>query len=216
MTLKINSHRRKRKNDLKKKMEQQVGLPEDKIVAILYKVAREVAPKYKFGYHSKEDMIQHAVERGLDILNKGLFKPRSNTDLDKQLSAFMRVHMANRCRNLIRDTSCRYTNKDSALNQAKYNIMHPLYIYNQNLNEDFFIHEESDRNELHDCLDYIRMNLGEEQLADFDCVRDGGRKDKDGVFKKMKLSPTKQKKLMEVIRELFVEINDEGEANENN
>ena len=212
MTLKINSHRRKQKNNLKEKMEIQVNLPEDEIVRILYKVAREVAPKFKFGYHSKEDMVQHAIERGLDVLNKGLFKPRSDKDLEKQLSAFMRVHMANRCRNLIRDTSCRYTNRDSKFNQAKYNIMHPLYIFNQNLKEDFFVHEESDRNELHDCLDYIRTNLSDEQLEDFDCVRDGGRLDKDGVFKKMKLSQTKQKKLMAAIKQLFAEINYDEET----
>ncbi len=189
MTLKISSHKRK---------PNKVQLSQDEITDVLYKVAREVAPKYRFGYHSNEDMIQEAVIKGLDVLRKGKFNPKGEKDLARQLSAFMRVNMRNHLSNMVRDKSCRYTSRDSLINKAKYNIMHPLYIYNQNLKEDFFVQSENDRNELHDCLEYIRVNLSDNQLVDFDLIRDG-----------KKLSISKRNKLMAAIEQLFEDVDNE-------
>ena len=163
--------------------------------------AFEVAPRYNFGYYSKEDMVQHAIERTLDILQKGKFRPRSDKDLIKQLAAFVRVHMRNRCLNLIRDESCRYSSKDTEINKSKYNLMHPLYIYNQNFNEDFFVQEDNNREELHDCLDYIRTNLSDDMISDLDTIRDG-----------KKISISKQKRLMAAIQRLFAEEDSEEET----
>ena len=102
-----------------------------------------------------------------------------------------------RCLNLIRDESCRYSSKDTEINKSKYNLMHPLYIYNQNFNEDFFVQGDNNREELHECLDYIRTNLSKDMVLDLDTIRDG-----------KKISTSKQKRLMAAIHKMFAEDED--------
>lgn len=176
-------------------------LTEDEMIEVAYKVSREIGPKYRFGYHSNEDMVQQGVFKAWEVIKVGKFKPRADKDLVRQLSAFLRVHIRNRLSNFRRDHSCRYTNRDSLINQAKYNIMHPLQIYNQNLKEDFFVQQTIDRNELHDCLEYIITNLEENLLVDFNVIKDGG-----------KLSISRRKKLIEAIQFLFQEAEEEEEV----
>lgn len=107
-----------------------VGLTEDRTVAIMYAVSERVGPRFRFGYHSNEDMVQYAVLRSVEVLNEGRFQPKNDDDpvqVEKQLRAFLSTHLHRRLHNFKRD-NCKRPGNKSAANEAKFNIMHPLKI----------------------------------------------------------------------------------------
>jgi hypothetical protein len=72
------------------------NLTEKEAVDIIYKVARRLAPKYRFGYHSIEDMVQVAVEMALK-------KIETKYDEDRPLENFLAIVLRNGLFNYKRD-----------------------------------------------------------------------------------------------------------------
>lgn len=70
---------------------------EQAIIAIITKVARSVAPTYRFGYHTIEDMEQQAVVFALDVLTQP-----DVYDTSRPLENFLSVHIRNRLSNFRR------------------------------------------------------------------------------------------------------------------
>lgn len=141
------------------------GLTEREAVEIIYSAARAVAPKYRFGYHSNEDMIQQGVLHALNLLKKKKFQPKSGEKIAQQLYSFMKVCINNKLFNYQRDHSCRYTNKDTELNRAKYNIMHPIKM-GDSIDWGFILGEENEV-ENRDFIEYLRAQLEDSLLSDF-------------------------------------------------
>jgi hypothetical protein len=74
-----------------------LSLAETEIVEILYKVAGEVGPRFRFGYLANEDVIQEGVLFGLEAIEDGDYDP------SKPLENFMRHHIHNRLHNYKRN-----------------------------------------------------------------------------------------------------------------
>lgn len=66
------------------------------ITASIIRTAKAVGPRYKFGYHTDEDMIAEATLEGLQAIERGLYDPL------RPLENFLHVHMKNRLYNLMR------------------------------------------------------------------------------------------------------------------
>lgn len=75
---------------------------EAEFLAIIEKFINVVAPKYIFGYHSKEDIVQFAHLKGLEALHSGKY------DVSRPLNSFLFIHITNRLKNLLRDEKYRY------------------------------------------------------------------------------------------------------------
>jgi hypothetical protein len=72
------------------------GMTEQEVVDTIYKVARRLAPKYRFGYNSVDDMIQQAVEIAL-------VKIETKYDDSRPLENFLSVVLRNGLFNYRRD-----------------------------------------------------------------------------------------------------------------
>ena len=147
-------------------MKTPAGMTERETVAVINRVIVKVAPKYRFGYHTDEDMIQYAFIEAIKVINAGKFRPPPGGNVAKQLEVFLRVHIPLRLLNLIRKQSCRYANRETVLNQTKYNLMHPLLAgdditYVGTAEEDY---EAVEREEL---IVKIRSSLTPTELKDF-------------------------------------------------
>lgn len=146
------------------------GMTEQEVVDVMNEAASRVAPKYKFGYHNGDDMIQQAVMKCVKILNNGKFIPKSNKDLKKQLLNFLITICRNEASNYRRKHSFRYASPDSENNKRKYNIMHPMKIHSQGMvNSEIFsrpnsIIEDIDKADL---INKIRDNLPIPLLKDY-------------------------------------------------
>lgn len=142
------------------KIRQLSKISEPELIAILYEVARRVAPKFTFGYFKLEDIIQEAVIMGVEAL------PRY--DEARPIRNFLYIHMRNRLDNLMRnkffrdecpcnlcrnciDGQTRHTDgyfcdkfkKWLELNCTKASLMSPLGLLRLNANEER--HVESER-----------------------------------------------------------------------
>lgn len=142
------------------KMRQLSKISEGELIAVLYEVARKVAPKFTFGYFKLEDIIQEAVLMGIEAL------PRY--DEERPIKNFLYIHMRNRLDNLMRNkffrdecpcNVCRncpdgetqhddghYCDKFKKwleLNCTKASLMSPLGLLRLNANEER--HVESER-----------------------------------------------------------------------
>ena len=106
----------------------------------IQKIAEKIAPKYKFGYHDTEDLVQEAVIFGLEAYDKW--------DQDRPLENFISVHISNRLKNYKRDNYFRLGLEDSSeqrqkANEAKRNLMTPAPICDQSLFfEDLIVNQE--------------------------------------------------------------------------
>lgn len=109
------------------------GMTEEEVVSIIYRVCRAVAPKFKFGYHSSDDLIAHGVMLSIKFLSEGKFKPRGDKPLAKQLTNFLYVWVNNRLINYRRDNSNRSGCMDREPDKSKYNLMHCLLVHSQDL-----------------------------------------------------------------------------------
>ena len=154
-------------------------MTEEEVVDTIEKVARKLARKFIFGYHTFEDIKQQAVYEGI----KGL----ENYDEIRPLENFLSVHVKNRLCNFKRDNYVRkdapcskckkYSKKDKKCkkfqeftdcdiynmwlgkNESRRNIMNPINIYRTtDVNErNMKVHEdpvgETSHNELVDLID---------------------------------------------------------------
>jgi hypothetical protein len=152
------------------------GMNEDEFISILYEIGHTIKKKYHFGYHDESDMIQQGIEEILVCLQRGKFKPRGDKPLPQQFKNWVRVWMRNKLSNYRRKHSCRYANADSALNQSKFKIMHPLKIHSQGLTQsEIFARAFSceDRLRQEDALCAIQKGLSVEQYDNFILLVDG-------------------------------------------
>lgn len=72
-------------------------MTEEEVVEILERVATSLAPKWRFGYHSTEDIKQQAICEGLKAIEEEKY------DETKPLENFMWIHMRNRLYNFKRN-----------------------------------------------------------------------------------------------------------------
>jgi len=142
------------------KIRQLSKISEPELIAILYEVARKVAPKFTFGYFKLDDIIQEAVIIGIEGL------PRY--DEERPIKNFLYIHMRNRLDNLMRNkffrdecpcNLCRNCEEGQTkhtdgyfcdkfkkwleLNCTKASLMSPLGLLRLNANEER--HVESER-----------------------------------------------------------------------
>lgn len=66
------------------------------IAAAIVRTARAVAPRYRFGYHTADDMVSQAVLYGLEAIEDGSYDPA------RPVENFMCRHMKNRLYNFLR------------------------------------------------------------------------------------------------------------------
>lgn len=152
------------------------GLTEKRTVEIISEAARVIGPLYRFGYHSREDMIQQGIMEGVKVLNENKFQPKATAyedseKMERALRVFMRVHIRNRLSNYRRKHSCRYYGNEE-INRNKYNIMHPAKIGEW---ADILVEVENERDgvEARDLISFIRSRLDQDTLRDFLRVQNG-------------------------------------------
>ena len=88
-------------------MIKQPTFSQDEIATILIRVARKLAPKFKFGYHSVEDMQQQAHIEALKAIPKFDLAKAKSTDRLIALENFLYSHVHNRLFNFKRDNYMR-------------------------------------------------------------------------------------------------------------
>jgi DNA-directed RNA polymerase specialized sigma24 family protein len=71
------------------------GMTEKEVVELIKKVAKRLAPKYVFGFFTKEDLEQEAFIMGMDALKR--------YDSSRPLENFLSVHISNRLKSFLRD-----------------------------------------------------------------------------------------------------------------
>ena len=150
------------------------GISDTEITQIIVSVANKVGPKYRFGYHSIEDMAAQAVLEGIKVLEAGKFTPgkdRSPDGTKKRLRAFLSVCMNNRMRNYVRNNSCRYSSENNKYNTSKYNLMHPVRVGDAT----HFFGDCPRPNEVEsaEVIRYIRSKLTVDQVKDFVRIQNG-------------------------------------------
>lgn len=118
---------------------------ETEIVRVMQKVARTLAPTYRFGYHSNEDMEQVGILKVLIVLDK----KETNYDISRPLENFLHTIIHNELYNYKRKhyarleppcTCCNPLNPPAypcqkwldwkSRNSSKQNIMQPLDMSN--------------------------------------------------------------------------------------
>jgi len=97
------------------------GMTESEVLDTIEKISHSLAGKFKFGYHSYDDMKQYAFMYGIDGLNS--YDPAKG-----QLENFLRSHIRNRLFNLKRDN---YQRPDKPC----YNC--PLKAYDPNCSQSY-------------------------------------------------------------------------------
>lgn len=78
-----------------------VAEAEQEVTRIILEVARNIAPAFKFGYHTRGDMIQTATVFALHKLEDGSY------DINRPLAGFLYIHLRNRLSNFKRDNFTR-------------------------------------------------------------------------------------------------------------
>ncbi len=87
----------------------------------IQKVAKRLAPRYKFGYHEAEDIYQYAVIYGIEAL--------SSYDDKRPLENYLAVVVGNKLKSFKRDN---YERQDAVSKhcESKKNLMEPIPIDN--------------------------------------------------------------------------------------
>lgn len=67
------------------------------IVEAVTEVARVISPKFRFGYHDVEDMVQQSFIEAFEAFNKGDY------DMTRPLRPYLKVHLHNRLYNYKRN-----------------------------------------------------------------------------------------------------------------
>jgi hypothetical protein len=143
---------------------------EEEIVSVIRRVSRSVAPSYRFGYLSNEDIEQQGVYEALLALEDGDYL------IDMPLENFMHVHIRNRLSNFRRkhykrieapckccdpsnppEYPCRKWLDWSARNATKANLMHTIDVTS--------VSDESEANMRDDVPDAADDAIGAELRA---------------------------------------------------
>lgn len=77
------------------------GMTESEVVEVIYKVVNTLAKRFRFGYHSVEDMKQEGARFGIEALNSGSYDPT------RPLENFLYTHIRNRLINYKRNNYIR-------------------------------------------------------------------------------------------------------------
>lgn len=137
----IKNYAQKLSNEMGRKVSLQEA--EEEIVRVIQNVARTIAPQFRFGYHSVEDMEQEGIMEALKVLETDKY------DVSRPLGNFLYVHVHNRLSNFRRkhymrheppcgccDTCnppahpCQKFLDWKARNATKQNLMRPVDISN--------------------------------------------------------------------------------------
>jgi hypothetical protein len=171
------------------------GLTEEEVLRVLRKVANEKKKTWRFGYHGEDDIYQQIHMHCIKVLNAGKFVPRGEKPLVTQLLNFLRVHTRNKLSSDIRNTMYRYAQPESKNNKTRWNLMHTLKIYSQNLEHSEIFAFDSDMDTAMDreeLIRKIRAGLDINQLKDFLKLQNG-----------VNISKKKKELLIERIREIL-------------
>lgn len=131
---------------------------EVEIVRVMQKVARVLAPSYRFGYHSNEDMEQEGIQYALIVLESN-----DKYDINQPLENFLYTHIHNRLYNYKRKHYTRLEPPCSCCdpfnppaypcqkwldwksrNSSKQNIMQPLDMSNISDESEHNMYQESE------------------------------------------------------------------------
>jgi hypothetical protein len=77
------------------------GMTESQVAEVIYRVVDTLANKFRFGFHSSEDIRQEGARFAIEALNKGSYDP------SRPLENFLYTHMRNRLINYKRDNYVR-------------------------------------------------------------------------------------------------------------
>lgn len=168
-------------------------LSEAELTQLIIQIASRVSRKYKFGYHSEEDMAAQAVMEAWEVLaaNKFVYgEDRSKDEVRKRLSGFLATHMRNRLHNFRRNHSCRYESENNKYNSRKYNVMHPVKMGDL-MDNAFSQSVDAEKDERNESIKYIRSKLPPELIKDFLKLQNG-----------VPISARRREVLIETMREI--------------
>lgn len=166
------------------------GVTEEEFLRVLDNISKRLGHKFKFGYHDFDDMKQQAAIFAMEGLEKyDNTRPLENflwTHVRNRLFNFKRNNYqrpdkpcnncpffdknyqcsVNQCSEYKNKNDCKLYHTWSTRNEAKKNIMQPVYIDNENLNHDISDTVESIQNkEIIDILDqHIQSDYRENYL----------------------------------------------------
>jgi hypothetical protein len=107
------------------------GYTQDQVLLIIDKVTTRLAPRFRFGYHSVEDLKQEGARFALEVLERGVY------DASRPLENFLFIHVRNRLSGYKRDnylrseepcscTDCKRHLAWKARNEVKRSLMSPI------------------------------------------------------------------------------------------
>lgn len=169
-------------------------MTEEEVVETIYRVVDTLSSKFRFAYHSTEDMRQEGARLAIEALNRGLY------DEERPLDNFLYVHIRNRFINYKRDTYLRndlpckscifydphlkkssnqcaaFENKDeckklsewTSKNKARQNLMNPGYSNISESSENSESFEESEYEDFDQDLSFseIKQKIRDELPLD--------------------------------------------------
>lgn len=77
------------------------GMTEDEVVTVIYRVVNTLAKKFRFGYHTSDDLRQEGARFAIEAMNNGKY------DTTRPLENFLYTHIRNRLINYKRDNYIR-------------------------------------------------------------------------------------------------------------
>lgn len=175
-------------------------------VPAIQHVSHRLAPKYTFGFYSKEDIEQEAFIIGFTALKKGKFEPQKGS-----LESFLYTHISNRLKTFKRDNYeridyicprchnkdpyCKFCSRRESRCLTKRNLMDPV-----NLNE---VKDDNERNmhiyndpllevEHNEIFSIINQNLPIDLRADY-------LKMIEGIYISQKRKKLIEEKILEIL-----------------
>lgn len=161
------------------------------IVETILRVAKRLAPKYAFGIHDADDLIQNAFLFGVDGYAKW--------DGVRPLENFISVHISNRLKNFKRDNYYRFAEGQTAealrLTERKQRILEPIPLERTN--------PEGEPNMMRDD-DVEYALITKEFINRIDNaipkeLRSSWKRMQDGAY----VSPSKRFRIYDIIREVL-------------
>ena len=198
------------------------GMTADEVTAIISKIAKRLAPKFKFGYYEVNDIEQEAFILGIEGLK--------DYDEVRPLENFLWVHIRNRLKNLKRNEferhdkpclrcrvdaydkiqgcsqyedpmACKPYKKWHCRNQTKKNLMAPIGFDNVR-------DEQEERMKIYHQVDDIIANRELQDIID-DKLPIYLRADYLRLLSDVHISKPRRVKVQEAIREILTELDDD-------
>lgn len=136
-------------------------------LSVIQKVAKRLAPRYKFGYHETEDIYQYAVIYGIEAL--------SSYDSRRPLENYLAVVVGNKLKSFKRDN---YERQDAVSKhcESKKNLMEPIPI--DNVDDELepsmsVVHNIHDMVVDHEMFKVIDNNIPAELRSDYLKIKHG-------------------------------------------